>query len=249
MPDTINCGCEDVTPSRTLAELRVNLLRRLGYSAQAANPPPGMTELLNSFLDTAHRLAYRTYPAIRTERFFSWTMIEGERFYGLREHDDPTVDETDDACDLLFLDPQKVTWVGIEDLNGTWYPLLEGIPPEAYTRASTTTGWPSHYEIRGCIEVFPAPQAAYTLHIKGRYGLLPFAADTDKPSVDDEVVFLLALAQAKRHYGQPDANDYYQQALTHIQDLVAGSHHTRRYVPGERRAPNITPPRFLPLEE
>jgi hypothetical protein len=149
---------------------------------------------------------------------------------------------------MQILDPHKITWVGIEDLNGVVYPLVAEIPPEAYTRGDTSTGWPTHYEIRNCIEVFPAPQEAYLLHVKGRYDVLPFEADTDKPSVDDEVVFLLALAAAKRHYGQGDANDYYQQAMTHIQSLVAGAHQTRRYIPGKRPEVSMQPPRFLPLE-
>ena len=34
------------TYGRTLAELRGDLMRRLGYGAQASNPPPGMADLL-----------------------------------------------------------------------------------------------------------------------------------------------------------------------------------------------------------
>lgn len=244
MSIVVNCDLVDTSPARTLAELRTAVLRRLGYSAMAANPPPGMAELLDSFLDSANRLAFRTYNALRIERFFTWTMVPDQRFYGIDDNDN------DGSAPALaqILDPQKVTWVGIEDLTGTVYPLHAGIPPEVYTRGASTTGWPQRYEIRNCIEVFPAPQEAYLLHIKGRYGILPFAGDTDKPSVDDEVVFMLALAAAKRHYGQPDASDYFQQALTHIGSLVAGAHQTRRYVPGTAPDVAIAPPRFLPLE-
>lgn len=243
MSIVVNCDLVDTSPARTLATLRTALLRRLGYSAMAATPPPGMAELLDSFLDSANRLAYRTYNALRIERFFTWTMVADQRFYGIADNDN------DGSAPALaqILDPQKVTWVGIEDLNGTVYPLIAGIPPEAYTRGDSTVGWPTRYEIRNCIEVFPAPQAAYLLHIKGRYGVLPFADDADKPSVDDEVVFMLALAAAKRHYGQADAGDYFQQAMTHIQSLVAGSHQTRRYVPGVEPDPVMAPPVFLPL--
>jgi hypothetical protein len=235
-----NCEIEPLG-YRTLGELRTELLRRLGYSAQAANPPPGMAELLTSFLQDAQRQTYRQFNVLHTERFFTWTMTPGERFYGLLNND-----EDDSAAMAVELDPYKVSWVGVEDLHGTWYPLIQGIPPEFYTQLQASTGWPTHYQIRGCIEVLPAPQEAYKLRIRGHFGLLPFDDPDDVPTIDDHVVFLLALAQAKSHYGQGDAQQYYTQAMSYIQGLVAGSHHTARYVPGRRPEAPLPKPVFLP---
>jgi hypothetical protein len=242
-----NCDCDSDNSYRPLGVLRTELLRRLGYSAQAANPPPGMTALLDSFLNGAHRMIFRSYPALRTERFFTWTMAPGERFYGIRENEERDAEGAGLDC-LSYLDPARVTWAGVEDLNGTWYPLVYGIDPQHYTMVGASPGWPTRYEIRSCIEVFPAPQAAYKLRIKGQFEVKDMLDDTDKPQVDDEAVLLLALGNAKRHYQQSDAADYFTQSMTHIRALAAGAHGTARYVPGPRSVTVPTPPRFLPLD-
>lgn len=241
LASAFNCDCADERTDRTLAELRVSLLRRLGFSAQAENPPPGMAELLDDFLCDAQNQLYRRYASLRTERYFRWTMIPGTRFYGVRG------DDNDGACDLR-LDPYKITWVGIEDLNGSWIPLICGIHPTLYTSVAQQ-GIPSRYEVRQCIEVFPVPNAAYILRVKGHFGLQAFAADTDQSTIDSEAVFLLALAQAKAHYRQPDAGNYFGQANSYIGSLVAGSHHTRRYVPHASELAPLTRPRMVSWDD
>lgn len=232
--------------AKTLSELRTSMMRRLGFSAMAANPPPGMADLLDEFLQDAQRQIYRRYKALRTERFFRWTMTPNERYYGIRANDE----QTDDPAVEVFLEPHSISWVGVQDLNDVWYPLIQGIPPEAYTRADLTPGWPTRYEIRQAIEVFPAPQEAYTLRIKGHFGVLPFSADEDRTTVDPDAVFLMALGNAKAHYGQPDANNLMMQAATYIASLVGGSHHTARYVPGPRGPREaMTPPRMTSFDD
>jgi hypothetical protein len=238
MPN-FNCECEDgFYGSETLADLRYDLLVRLGYAAQANNPPPGMAALLNSFLERGQAFLYRRYKALQTERFYRWTMTVGERFYGLR-------DNIDDCTRKLT--PGMITWVGVEDLNGTWMEMTAGIPPAFYTSVSFE-GIPSHYEVRQCIEVFPAPAEAYTLRVKGRFGLARFTEDTDTATIDSELLFLWALANAKNHYGQGDANDVAAQAQTYLRDLIAEGHTTRRYVPGTATPPARSQPVFIDLE-
>lgn len=242
-----NCVCEDDWPQETLANLRRRLMVRLGFAAQADNPPPGMTDLLNDFLQDAQEQLYRRYDVLRTERFFRWTMTPGERFYDIRSNDE--IDGEDPGhCDVT-LDPRKVTWVGVSDLNGVWYPLIEGIPPEAYTMIDAAPGWPTRYEIRQCIEVWPAPDEAYTLRIKGHFGLQPFTEDEDTTTIDPHAVFLFALGLGKRHYGKRDAEDAFRQVASYIGGLVAGSHHTARYVPAPRRPLEaLTPPRMVSFD-
>lgn len=217
-----NCDCDDTTGNRTLKQLRDDLMRRLGFGAQVNNPPPGMADLLNSFLVQAQEFLYRRYDVLRTERLYTWPLQQGVRFYD--------VDANAETC-TKRLDPRKVTWVGVER-DDQWYPLVCGISPTLYS--SNPTGWPTRYEIRQCIEVWPAPDdTAGSLVVKGHFGLEAFAADTDKTTIDDQLVFALALANAKAHYRQPDANNYVAQMETMMRNLVAGSHHTRRYVPGD----------------
>lgn len=218
-----NCSCDDTTGNKTLNQLRDDLLRRLGFAAQVDNPPPGMAALLDSFLQDAQETLYRRYDVLRTERFFSWPLEAGVRLYDLPDNQEECTKR---------LDPRKVTWVGVER-DGVWAPLICGIPPELYSH--NITGRPERYEIRQCIEVWPAPdETDGSLVIKGRFELEPFAADTDKTTIDSHAVFLLALANAKAHYGKPDANNYVAQLETYMQNVVAGAHLTKRYIPGRR---------------
>lgn len=236
---SFNCQCDDgFYNNETLGELRISVLERLGYAAQAANPPPGMASLIDNFLRRGQAFLYRRYRALSTERFFSWPMTVGERFYGLPN-------QAVEGCSKR-LDAYKLTGVYVEDLNGMWYPLINGIPPTFYTTVNFD-GLPARYEIRQCIEVLPAPSEQYTLWIKGHFGLMPFSADEDRCTLDSELVFLWALANAKNHYGQPDAGDVAAQAQTYLRELVAASHGTRRYIPGTEELPPETPPIFLPL--
>lgn len=232
-----NCECDDPNPSRTLAELRTELMRRAGMSVMTANPPPGMPEMLNSFLQSSQRMLYRQYPVLRTERFFTWNMVQGTRFYDL--------DANRDVC-TKKLDARMLSWVGISDGCDQWRPLVCGIPPECY-QVSDQQGVPHRYEIRQCIEVWPAPDSdAYKLRIKGDFGLEPFEEDEDQCTIDDEAVFLHALARLKAHLGDPDARNYQQDAIDYIRNLTAGAHLTRRYVPGECPEPPLPKPIWIP---
>jgi hypothetical protein len=232
-----NCECADEHTGATLGELRARLMRRLGFAAQVANPPPGMADLLDDFLRDAQSQLYRRFSSLRTERFFRWTMQPGVRFYGVRANDDG------DECNLR-LDPYRITWAGIEDERGSWIPLIKGIPPTYYTAPLLHDGIPARYEIRQCIEVFPPPDREYVLRVKGHFGLQPFAADDDQSTIDSDAIFLYALGMAKRHYGQPDGGDYVSQAFSYVGALVAGSHQTARYVPRAGELPPLPRPRM-----
>lgn len=228
-PDThtaYNCQCDDDYPRTTLQAMRNRLARRLGFAAQVSMGilPPGMADLLDDFVRQAQETLYRSYNVFRMERFYSWDMEPGVRFYDL--------DGNSDTCPRK-LDPRKLTWVGISQGDDSWRPLVCGIDPVMYS--SRGGGIPSHYEVRQCIEVWPAPaDATWKLRVKGHFGLAPLEADDDETSIDPEAVFLLALANAKAHYGQPDAGNYASQASSYVRSLVAGSHHTRRYIPGRK---------------
>lgn len=241
---TFNCACEsqplpaDGWTIDTLANLRRRVLIRCGYAAQANNPPPGKAAEINEYLRNAQNQLYRQHEEFRNKRLYAWQMEPNIRYYGL------SADES--GCRKV--DPLSIEWVGFEDLNQAWYPLICGIDPVLYTRAQISTGWPTHYEIRSCIEIFPAPRAAYTLWIKGRFGLDPFLQDGDCTTVDSESVYLLTCGLVKAAYGQVDAQSLLTQAGHYVQHIVAGQHNSRRYVPRTRVQTPMTPPRFLPLE-
>ncbi len=243
--ETFNCNCEstplpaDGWTIDSLANLRRRVLLRCGYAAQAANPPPGMAAFINELLREAQNQLYRQHSEFRNKRLYAWQMEPNVRYYGIHN----------DESNCRKFDPLSVDWAGFEDLNQAWYPLIEGIDPVLYTRAQISTGWPTHYEIRSCIEIFPAPRAPYTLWIKGRFGLDRFTEDTDNTTIDCEPVFLLACGFLKAHYGQADSQALLTQALNYTKYLVAAQHGTRRFVPRTRVQTPMTPPRFLPVEE
>lgn len=242
---TFNCGCEasplpvDGFTSDTLANLRRRFLIRCGYASVASNPPPGMKLLANELLLDAQNQLFRQHYEKRTKRMYAWQMVPNIRYYGISQ----------DESSCRTIDSLSVEWMGFEDLNQAWYPLICGIDPVLYTRAQISTGWPTHYEIRSCIEIFPAPRAPYTLWAKGRFVLDRFTQDTDATSVDAESVYLLACGMYKTSVGQPDGASLMTQAGNWTKYLVAGMHDTRRYVPRTRVQTPMTPPRFLPLEE
>lgn len=239
--DTFNCNCEVMIPdgwtTDTLKNLRTNVMILGGYAAQASNPPPGMALFVDTLLRDSQKQLYRQHFEKRQIRMYAWQMEPGIRYYNLQQ----------DESNCRKLDPLSIDWVGFEDLNQAWYELVEGISPIMYTRAQISTGWPTHYEIRSCIELFPAPKAPYTLWIKGRFGLDSFVNDNDTTTIDAEAVFLLALGRFKAHYKQQDAQAVLSQAANYTKYLVSGTHGTARYVPRTKSASPATPPRFLPL--
>lgn len=233
-PTNYNCDCDDDFPTATLAQLRTRMAIRMGWAGMVT--PPGAAALMDDFLQSAQTLLYRKYSCFRTRRWFTWNMPSGQRFYDFNDNAD--------EC-LKKLDPRKVVWVGVSKGDDVWQELICGINPLFYS--SKFLAIPQYYEFRQCIEVWPAPNDdLWLLRIKGDFGLLPFVADADVTTIDSEAVFLFALANCKMHYGQADAGQVMNTATGLIADYVAGSHFTRRYVPGSVALPNAIPPKMVP---
>lgn len=217
-----NCECDDEYPTRTLAQMREFMMIRLGWAAMKDTPLPGVVDTLNAFLQDAQDQLHAEYRLPRLERFFTWDMLPGVRFYDLLENADTCTKK---------LDPRQLTWVGISDGDNAWRALVCGIPPESYY--SQVSGIPSRYEIRQCIEVWPPPGGdEWRLRIKGYFYSERLEQDDDVASIDYQAVQLFALANAKAHYGQQDAANVMRQAMRYVANVTAGAHHTRRYIPG-----------------
>jgi hypothetical protein len=226
----------------TLANLRNRLLIDLGFATQAASPPAGMVLYTNNVLYGAQKWLYRKFPALNTRHFFRWKMVPGQRFYSLKDNDEAPLAN-------YRLDPLKtIEWAGIQDTRNVWYPLIEGIPPALYTMI--TKPWrPARYTIRQGIEIYPAPDQTYWLWIRGHFNLMPFLADTDITTLDSELVYLYALARAKAHYGNPDANNIAAQANSYRGELIAGTHKTAHYVPGTTPVPPAVRPTLIQYQD
>lgn len=188
--------------------------------------PPGLSATIDRFLIDAQVQLYRRYDALRTERFYSWPLTADEGLYDLDDNDEQNAPQ---SCTKL-LDPGKVSWVGIE-IDGDWYPLYEGIAPELNTNSQT--GRPQRYEIDQCIRLWPIPSETNgNLVIKGHFGPESFSSDNHTTTINDQLIYLLAVANAKGLYRQPDAQAYVQQMEVLLANIVAGTHLTRRYIPG-----------------
>jgi hypothetical protein len=140
-----------------------------------------------------------------------------------------------------ILDQRQLSWVGISNGDVGWRPLTKSVPPTTY--GNIVVGIPNFYDIREQIEVWPAPvSTAWQLRIKGYFTPGPFELDTDTTTIDWQAVYLQAVADAKVSFKQPDAGLAQAQLRTYIGDLVAGTHGTQRYIPGDSVARPMTRP-------
>lgn len=135
-----------------------------------------------------------------------------------------------------------VTYEARESPQAQWYPLVQGIDPTEYTIMPTSQR-PQKFELREYLEIFPTPDTYYVIWIKGHMGLRKFVQDTDKATVDSDLLYLVALANAKAHYSQPDARAIGQQAEVMLRKLNAGTFGVRRYIPGEKARAVVPRPR------
>lgn len=145
----------------------------------------------------------------------------------------PTANTTAECRKLL--NENKIEAVFISDSPGRWRKLRNGIDP-SWLDEPVIESIPTHYEIRQCIELYPAPQAGIRLMVKGGFHLLPLDVDTDTVTIDKNLVFARAVANVKASRGHPDAGNYVAQGDKHMQNIVANMHHGNRYIPSGDRS-------------
>lgn len=272
-----------VYPTKTLLELRQELMVRLGFAAMLAYPPPGMPELLNSFLQDAQDQLYLRPAIPRLERWWAWQTTAGRRFYdtpidctkaldfrritgayiadnGGRavrswvtasaytlgefvmssqptdfDYEVTTAGTTDTteptwptALDDTVVDG-TVTFTARARPVATWSPLVQGINPLEYSVANA--GMPYKFDVNEYLELWPTPDRTYVVWLRGHLGQKRFTQDGDQTTIDSRLVFLMALANAKSHYGQPDGNGYMRQLEVMLAQLCKLSHGLKRYIP------------------
>jgi hypothetical protein len=225
---SFNCACDDSFESKTLAELRADLIRDLGYAAIAANPPTGMAALVNMWLRNAQEQVYTQYDDFRMERFFHWPLEDSVSLYDLADNAD--------TCTRPW-NPLKISWVGIRQNEANVWTLHPFIEP-AMRGSPNVGGYPTRYDIRQCIEVWPVPgpeSVDGTLIVLGEFGLEPFTDDAHTTTMDWQLVYYRALALGKRHYNKPDAKDAAALERLRAQALCEAAHLPGvRYIPGTR---------------
>jgi hypothetical protein len=196
--------------------------------------PPDAPGVVARAITSAQTQLYHRYAILRTEKWFSWETVVGQRFY-----DVPKISGGS-------LDFRRISWVGYADEQGSWLPLHSGIRPEYFT--DDQQGPPDCYELRETLEIWPEPDSTeYTIWIKGHLGLASFENDTDVTTLDPEPITLMALGTVKNHYKHPDASAIFKQLEVHIGNLNAGTFGLKRFIPNAPPAYAGDPCPVLPM--
>jgi hypothetical protein len=111
-------------------------------------------------------------------------------------------------------------------------PLDKGITPQMYTHQSNTRR-PYRWEPLEQIELFPKADKVYNVRIFYVKNLAQFTLDDDPATLDDSLIFAVALARAKAHYRHPDAKTYSDDANALLMKLKGKSWGQTRFNPND----------------
>lgn len=175
---------------RTLGELRAELLARLGMAAMGASGGANGT-LIDSFLRNAQAQLY-TMTDWRPLIAYNDTTTG----VGQNQYDYPNACERD----------TRVLKIEV-NYSGQWSELKEGITTSMWSTMDTQ-GPPARYERFAQILIYPKSDTAYTLRVWYVADLGRFTQTNDRATLDDELILLHAVTNAKAHYRQPDAELY-----------------------------------------
>lgn len=215
-------------PYRTLGELRQELQDRLGFGA-AGSAANANLRILNSFLRDAQWQLYHQahWPALLTVEDFTIGSGSGVVAYASTWN-----------TDRIIKIAANIGTAGTPQ----WVDLFEGIDTEHYNHYSTTPGYPCRYERRSNgLQILPTRDQNYTGKITYMAPLSAFTQDAHRATIDDGIVFLMALANAKAHYKHKDADQYASQltaVLTRIKGTQWGN---KRFLPRGSEPPDPLP--------
>lgn len=190
---------------RTLSELRAELRAALGFGSTGASAGPNQT-LIDSALRDAQTLLYYTHDWAHLRRY--------------------ETKQTGASATLIdypaTADQDRIKALSVYR-GGVWSKaLVKGIAPELYTYQANES-WPQRWEPYAQIEIWPQTDADYAVRIFFIKALDAFTGDTDRASIDDTMIMLVAKANMKAHYRHPDAARYDTQASALINSLKAKS--------------------------
>src|SRR5687768_14915564 len=203
--------------NRTLGELRTELRGRLGF-VQSGPAASGNTPILNSFLQEGHDFLYDELKPSPARKKAIIRLMPGQHLYDYHN------DKEDEP-----IDPGTVSKVWLELDGNNISTLAQGIAP--HLRAFESRSYPTRYDtLNGQMELWPVPSQQYDLYIEYLAPKPRFTQDQDRPGVPDRLVFLYALANAKAHYRQPDAQAAGATFTKMLATAKARQHENRRYV-------------------
>lgn len=193
---------------RTLADLQAEVLARLGMGAMGASGGANAS-LIASFLRNAQHQLYWMQEWKHLTDYAEKTLGQEQNLI-----DYPTTGVMGaGGCsrDRRILKVERY-------YSGEWKELTEGIRTSDWNTMDTLS-WPQRYERFAQIMVYPKANQTYTVRIWFVADLARFTQPNDEASLDDEMILLHALANAKAHYRQPDAQTYQGQLNTLLASL------------------------------
>jgi hypothetical protein len=202
---------------RTLGELLTELKARLSFVAQGPSSSNN-NPVLKSFLQEGHDYLYEELKPAPARKKAAIMLETGSYLYDW--HNDQ--DDKD-------IDPGHVSGLWVIVAGEQRHGLAQGIGES--DRSLTSRGHPTRYDtFNGQCEVWPVPDRPYRLIVEYIAPKPKFTADNHRPGVNDRLILLYALANAKAHYRHPDA----QAAGTTFSNLLrlekAKQHEKRHYL-------------------
>jgi hypothetical protein len=180
---------------RTLGELESELLARLGMGAQGANG--AAQTLLRSFLRNGQAQLY-------------WA----QQWKHLIAYEDKSLGVSQNQIDYPTVCARDRRILRVEtEYNGQWRVIPEGIRTEDWSTMSTQS-YPVRCERYAQLLIYPMADQIYTLRFWFVADLAAFTSAGDRASLDDEMILLHAVTNAKAHYRHPDAQLYEGQLAT-----------------------------------
>lgn len=189
----------------TLEEQRNRLRTRLGFSAAGAAAGV-QVPILNDFLRDAQVKLYWTHDWARLRRYE--TVVLGAAATRI---DYPAA-----------ANPERISALSVY-VGGAWSGAIKkGILPEFYTTQANPS-YPKRWEPYEQIEFFPITDQAYNVRVFYVMALARFTQNADRSTIDDDLIFQLALGMGKSHYRHPDAQLYLTQGENLLSRLKAKS--------------------------
>jgi hypothetical protein len=178
----------------TRGELLARLATRLGFGAQGASVGV-LSGVLGDILYDAQVTLYWTHDWARLRKYTDEEVGVGEYLL-----------DYPDGCN-----PERVKAISVLRSNVWSHPLHKGIAPQLYTTQDNRAP-PARWEPYEQIEFWPKADQVYTVRIFYIQSLDPFTESMHRTTIDSDLVFALALADAKGHYRHPDAPAYQTRA-------------------------------------
>ena len=216
-------------PFQTLGELRALLTQRLGFGSAGAAAGV-ISGTIDNFLFNAQIQLYLQADWKKLQHYADKTVGIGQYLI-----DYPTVA----AGAPADANSERILKIAVK-VNSLWVDLREGINTEHYSYQDRRY-YPQRYERYSQIELWPQADIAYTVRIWYIRELGRFTQDADRCTIDDDLIFLHALANAKAHYRQPDADIYTRQMQSLLTQLKTKQFGTRSYRRGDTSELQIRP--------